>query len=119
MHTRKLGLLDKKEIQSAMKLLSIQCHHIAEEKGFWNKTRNQGELIALMHSELSEALEYLRHGNPLSDHIPEFTGVEEELADLIIRVMDMAGAYGYRIPEAIIAKLEFNATREHMHGKKF
>jgi len=117
MHT--LTLDEKQGLKYHMTSLSLVCHNTAIQKGFWNKERHKGELIALMHSELSEALEYLRHGNPLSDHIPEFTGVEEELADLIIRVMDMAGAYGYRIPEAIIAKLEFNATREHMHGKKF
>jgi NTP pyrophosphatase (non-canonical NTP hydrolase) len=92
----------------------------AIKKGWWKGDRNDGELIALMHSELSEALEGLRHGNPVSDHIPEFSAVEEEMADVIIRIMDFAVAKNHRIAEAIIAKMEFNSNREFMHGgKKF
>lgn len=88
------------------------------EKG-WNKhDRNEGELIALMHSELSEGLDALRHGNPPDDKIPEFTGIEAELADTIIRIMDAAKAKGWRVAEAIVAKAEFNKTRPHMHGGK-
>ena len=98
-----------------------QVHDSAKSKGFWpeGRTRADGELIALMHSELSEALEALRNGDPASEHIPEFSGAEEEMADLVIRVMDTACNRGWRIPEAIIAKIKFNAERKHKHGKKF
>ena len=73
-----------------------------------------------MHSELSEALQALRNGNPPDDHIPEFTGVEAELADVIIRIMDVAAAMDYRIAEALIAKFEYNKKRSYKHGgKKF
>lgn len=76
--------------------------------------------IALMHSELSEGLEGLRQGNPPSDHIPEFSAIEEELADCIIRIMDVSQERGWRIAEALEAKRRFNNTRTHRHGgKKF
>ena len=55
-----------------------------------------------MHSELSEALEALRQGNPRSEHIPEFSGVEEEMPDLIIRVLDAAAARSWRVGEALV-----------------
>lgn len=82
-------------------------------------TRNEAELIALIHSELSECLDALRHGNPPSEHIPEFSAVCEELADTVIRVCDYAGGRGHPLGEAIIAKLAFNKTRPHKHGKFF
>lgn len=105
---------------TAFNLLAEDVNQIARSKGWWKGDRNDGELIALMHSELSEALEGLRHDNPASDHIPKFTAVEEELADVIIRIMDYAVAKKHRIAEAVIEKISFNFGREQMHGgKKF
>jgi NTP pyrophosphatase (non-canonical NTP hydrolase) len=98
---------------------AAQVHETARQHGFWDQERNNGEMIALIHSEISEALEYIRHGNPASDHIPTFTGAEEEMADAIIRIMDMAYARGWRLPAAIVAKMAFNAAREYKHGKAF
>ena len=100
------------------KAVADEVNQIAIEKGWWKGERNEGELIALMHSELSEALEALRHGNPPDDKIPEFSGVEAEFADVIIRIMDMASAKGLRVGEAIVAKVAFNQDRPYKHGGK-
>jgi len=62
-------------------------------KGWLSIERRDAELIALIHSEVSECLEYLRHDNPVSDHVPEISGAEEELADVIIRIMDKTRPY--------------------------
>lgn len=81
--------------------------------------RQESELIALEHSELSELLEAVRHGNPPSTKIPGFSLAEEELADVVIRCLDHAHAFAYRLAEAIIAKMAYNAGRDHKHGKAF
>lgn len=100
--------------------LAKECHETAISKGWWNQDRTNSELIALIHSELSECLEALRHGNPPDDKIPEFNGAIAELADTCIRIFDMAESNGWDIEGAIIAKMEMNKTRAYKHGgKKF
>lgn len=78
------------------------------------------EKIALEMSELGERLETLRQ-NPtaMDEHCPEFLSVEVECADLIIRCLDFCGRRKLRIGEALVAKMEYNTTREYKHGKKF
>lgn len=95
-----------------------EVYATAKSKGWWDNPKDDGTLIALMHSELSEALEALRHDNPPDDKIPEFSGVEAELADVVIRIMDYAEAKGFRVAEAIVAKAAYNKTRPFRHGGK-
>jgi NTP pyrophosphatase (non-canonical NTP hydrolase) len=106
------------EFVNAFQAIMAKVHDNAVDKGWHKEDRNEAELIALEHAELSEGLEALRHGNPPSEHIPEFSGIEEELADVVIRVMDHASAKGHRVAEAIVAKMAFNKTRPHKHGGK-
>ncbi len=107
-------------------VFNIACHQassMAEDKGFWSgeapKLTKQAEKIALMHSELSEALEALRHGNPPDKHCPQFSSLEVELADVLIRLMDFAGHYRLDVGGAAKAKLQVNASRPYKHGKGF
>lgn len=107
------------EFPHAWKMTARRVHQSTISKGFWDESRNKAECIALMHSELSEALEALRNGNPKDDKIPEFTNHEVELADVVIRIMDYAEAYNLNVGRAIIAKMAYNETRPYKHGKAF
>ncbi len=97
------------------------CHQDAVDKGFWDSERNKGELIALMHSELSEALEDLRDNKePLYlDENGKPCGVLSELADTVIRIMDFCGHEKYDLEKAILEKLEYNKTRPYKHNRNF
>ena len=100
----------------------------ADEKGWHDEVRTFGDIIALCHSELSEALEEFRkHGEervnlvsyetrgPLS---PKPVGVPIELADCIIRILDYCGSKKINMQEALKIKLTFNKTRSYRHGGK-
>lgn len=72
--------------------------------------RNKGEMIALMHSELSEMMEGERK-NLMDDHLPNRKMAEVELADLIIRALDYAGGFNMDLGGAFEEKMEYNANR--------
>ena len=72
--------------------------------------------LALIHSEISEAVEADRC-NKKDDHLPEFDGVVVELADALIRILDTAGAYNMPLAEAMEAKLAYNAQRADHKGE--
>ena len=91
----------------------------AVNHGFWQGERNDGETIALIHAEVSEVLEALRDGNPSSNKIMDYSSVEEELADVVIRIMDWSFGNDFDVAAAIEAKVEYNEDREFMHGKAF
>lgn len=102
-----------------MNKIKDACHATAVSKGFWDGDVNNGERIALITSELSEALEALRHNNKPDDHIPQFSGAEAEMADAIIRILDLCGGRNWRVFEAMHAKMEYNKSRPQKHGKSF
>ncbi|MCC6454475.1 MAG: hypothetical protein IT328_05990 [Caldilineaceae bacterium] len=95
-------------------------HHAAMvSKGFWEGERNDSEALMLIVTEIAEACEAIRHGNPPDDKIPEFSGLDAELSDAILRIMDLAQGRGLRVAEALVAKMAYNKTRAHKHGKAF
>jgi len=90
------------------------------------KDRNKAEMLCLIHSEISEAMEGERK-NLMDTHLTDRPMAEVEMADAVIRIMDYCGRWGYDIGNAIVAKIEYNRTRaDHReenrnseHGKKF
>lgn len=114
-----LDLLDK---------LCDRCYTNSSKHGFWEGGNdNIPTKLCLIHSEVSEALEAYRDGNkPIEKDINvmdggEFrrlTGMEEEMADVVIRVADLCGRMGFDLGRAVLAKMEYNSNRPHMHGGK-
>lgn len=101
-----------------------------KEKGFWDKERNVGEMLMLIVSEIGEAMEAHRknrfavqeHSMDLSptkfEHLIKDT-FEDELADAVIRILDMAGGLDIDLEWHIQQKVQYNTTRERLHGKQY
>jgi len=103
------------------KILSLNecakdCHEAAVKGGWWHdsegnkKERNIGELLCLIHSEISEAMEGARKGL-MDTHLKHKSMMEVELADAIIRIFDLAESKGFNLGETIYEKLEYNKSR--------
>jgi len=114
------------------------AYNNAVSKGFYENPVSIAERIALIHSEASEALEADRKGHfsnvARMDVLLEIednekfkaafsadckSSFEDELADIIIRVMDLSAWKGIDLEAHIAAKMRYNSLREHKHGKKY
>ncbi len=131
--TRFNGSPDESDAYDGIKTLQALVHKTATDAGWYvdpatgeTVERNFGEVVALMHSELSEALEADRK-DAMDDKLPHRPGTEVEFADCIIRILDTAAALGLDVAGAIIEKNRFNrdradhklANRNAEGGKKY
>ena len=92
------------------------------ERGFWPSGATPEALeraLLLIHSEISECVEAIRKDNPPDKHLPEFDNATVELADAVIRILDVSAAYNLNLGEAIVKKVAFNESRPYKHGKTF
>ena len=117
--------------------LAKEIHENAVAHGWWDEPRQFPEVAALIHSEISEALEEWRDGNPtfylkqekraatlaeaqagaaVQTEKPE--GLAVELADAIIRILDYTASEGIDIDAVIMAKHKYNKGRSYRHGGK-
>jgi hypothetical protein len=102
--------------------VAAKVHDLSERQGLWSKQgRSYGRLvtmIALCHSELSEALECMRVGDPPDKNVSEMSGVEVQLSDALGILMDISAGFGFDLAGALLKKMEFNKGRGDMHGGK-
>lgn len=88
---------------------------VSMEDGETPLQRNKGELLMLMVSELSEAMEGERR-DLMDDKLPHRKMAEVELADCLIRIFDYAGGFSYDLEGAFQEKMVYNASRQdHTH----
>lgn len=99
--------------------LQKEIHQNAIDHGWWDGEPNIPEKLALIHSEVSEALEDYRDGamDEWRDG-DKPVGFPVELADIVIRCMDLAGYLGIELFEVIQEKHRYNRTRTYRHGGK-
>lgn len=106
-------------LKHACGTLQDYCHGIASESGWWTNPRtgdclkgkrNVPEMLCLIHSEISEAMEGHRKGLQ-DDHLTHRPMIEVELADAMIRILDLAGGLNLDLAGAMVEKLTYNTQR--------
>ena len=105
-------------LATATNTLATACH--AANRNWWIDLRTGGTLqnnplcfsnkLMMVVTELAEACEGDRKNLP-DDKLPHRSMREVELADALIRIFDLAGAYGMDIGGALAEKMEYNASR--------
>ncbi len=108
------------EFVEAFDRVSQEVHKIASEQGLWQGGSNRDiwKVIAWGMSEFAEALECYRVGNGPDKNITDMSGLEVQLADVLGILMDMQAGFGLKIAEALQKKMEFNKSRDWLHGGK-
>lgn len=100
--------------------LAKEIHENAVAHGWWDEPRNLLEIVALCHSELSEAVEEYRAGRPMvwTNEGGKPEGIAVEMADCLIRILDWFGREGLDVDEIVRQKMAYNRGRPYKHGKK-
>lgn len=105
-----------------LKQIQQEIHENAKNHGWWEDPRRPGELFMLITSEVAEAFEEVRNGHAMAETYysegGKMEGVPSELADVVIRVLDLAEYYGIDMGAAIAEKHAYNLTRPYKHGGK-
>jgi NTP pyrophosphatase (non-canonical NTP hydrolase) len=104
------------EVFAMIDIAAWICHDESRRAGWYHnldgspKNRNVPEMLCLVHSEISEALEGYRKGQ-MDKHLPHRSAIEVELADALIRIFDLAEHLDLSLGEAMAEKLLYNRTR--------
>ena len=106
------------EIIAVIDELQAEAHKTSVEHGWCEEPRNDLECMMLVVTEIGEAGEAFRDGNPMSNKIAPFSCEEEELADVLIRIFDLCEHRGFELGKALVAKMTYNKTRPFRHGGK-
>ena len=121
---KELPISLKSSVPLSIHGMAAEAHEMAIAKGWWDEPRDIPHCLALVHSEVSEALEaYREHGSRNPDDVdydpnPKPEGFVYELADILIRVGDLARHCDLDLETAVKEKMEFNSTRGYRHGNK-